>query len=380
MWVCLPVASPHRTNRWRSDALVGLNPEMIVDSAQILVKSGKGGDGCVSFLRMKYIPKGGPNGGDGGGGGSVDLLADPEVETLLDFAGRHHWKAQNGEAGRGKSQHGKKGEDLVVRLPPGTLVYHADTDELLVDLNQEGMTHRIAEGGKGGRGNERFATPTHQTPREAEPGGEAVEIPLRLELKLIADVGLVGKPNAGKSTLLSAVSAATPKIADYPFTTMVPQLGIAELVGGGVDGYGRRLVVADIPGLIENASGGAGLGTRFLRHIERTRLLVHLLDPQPDDGTEPADNYYAVRQELVNHSPLLAQKRELIALSKMDLVGDEEDHAAAKQILEEQLGKPVLTFSAASRLGLTELLEAAWSALHPASDAAAPGWKKAPAP
>ena len=352
---------------------------MIVDTAHIQVKSGKGGDGCVSFLRMKYIPKGGPNGGDGGDGGSVILTADPEVETLLDFAGRHHWKAQNGEAGRGKSQYGKAGDDLLVKLPPGTLVYHAETGELLVDLNRKGMTFEIARGGKGGRGNERFATPTHQTPREAEPGGEAVELPLRLELKLIADVGLVGKPNAGKSTLLSVVSSATPKIADYPFTTLVPQLGIAELDGGKAhgapEGYARRLVIADIPGLIEKASEGAGLGTRFLRHIERTRLLIHVLEPEPEDGTEPADNYRVIRRELENHSPVLAEKSEIIALSKMDLLGNEEDHEVARQMLEDELGKPVLTFSAATRTGLNPLLEAAWAALRSIDDAEIPGWK-----
>lgn len=352
---------------------------MIVDTAHIQVKSGKGGDGCVSFLRMKYIPKGGPNGGDGGDGGSVILTADPEVETLLDFAGRHHWRAEAGEGGRGKSQYGKDGEDLLVKLPPGTLVYHAETGELLVDLAHEGMTFEIAKGGKGGRGNERFATPTHQTPRECEPGGEAVELDLRLELKLIADVGLVGKPNAGKSTLLSVVSAATPKIADYPFTTLVPQLGIAELDGGRAnntpEGYTRRLVIADIPGLIEKASEGAGLGTRFLRHIERTRLLIHVLEPEPEDGTEPAENYRVIRQELENHSPVLAEKREVIALSKMDLLGNEEDHEVARQMLEEALAKPVYTFSAATRTGLTELLEATWTTLKTIDASQMPGWK-----
>lgn len=361
---------------------------MIVDTAHIQVKSGKGGDGCASFLRMKYIPKGGPNGGDGGDGGSVVLLADPEVETLLDFAGRHHWKAENGEPGRGKSQFGKAGEDLTVKLPPGTLVYHAETGELIVDLDHEGKTFVVAAGGKGGYGNERFKTATNQTPREATPGGEAVELPLRLELKLIADVGLVGKPNAGKSTLLSVVSAATPKIADYPFTTLVPQLGIAELpggkaqgkvAGGAPEGYARRLVIADIPGLIEKAADGAGLGTRFLRHIERTRLLIHVLEPEPDDGSDPAENYYVVREELVRHSPELAQKQEVIALSKMDLLGNEEDHAVAKQMLEEELRKPVFTFSAASRVGLNALLEEAWSVLKTIDASETPGWKT-PAP
>lgn len=356
---------------------------MIIDTAHILVKSGKGGDGCVSFLRMKYIPKGGPNGGDGGDGGSVFLRADPEVETLLDFAGRHHWKAEPGEMGRGKQQTGKDGQDLTVRLPPGTLVYHAETGELIVDLDTEEMTFEIAKGGKGGFGNERFKTPTHQTPIEATPGEPAVELPLRLELKLIADVGLLGKPNAGKSTLLSVVSSAEPKIADYPFTTLVPQLGIAELPsgkgknnsGGAPEGYNRRLVIADIPGLIEKASAGAGLGTRFLRHVERTRLLIHVLEPEPEDGSDPIENYRVIRAELEAHSPELARKREIIALSKMDLMGGPEDHEVARQMIEEQLGKPVFTFSAAARIGLTELLEEAWAQLHADPEMAA-GWKK----
>jgi len=351
---------------------------MIVDSANIAVKSGKGGDGCVSFLRMKYIPKGGPNGGDGGDGGSVILRADPQVETLLDFAGRHHWRAPAGEPGQGKSCYGKRGEDLTVNLPPGTLVYHAETGELLVDLNEEGMEYVVAKGGKGGWGNEHFATPTHQTPREAMPGELAVEVPLRLELKLIADIGLLGKPNAGKSTLLSVVSSATPKIADYPFTTLVPQLGIAPLTGGGADGYGRRLVIADIPGLIEKASQGAGLGARFLRHVERTRLLIHVLEPEPSDGSDPIENYHAIRRELAAHSEALADKPEVIAISKVDLLGNEEDHEVAKQMIGEALGKPVFTFSSATRVGLNALLEAAWTRLHevnPAEADAGKGWE-----
>ncbi|MEO1236979.1 MAG: GTPase ObgE [Planctomycetota bacterium] len=346
---------------------------MIVDTAHIEVRSGRGGDGCVSFLRMKYVPKGGPNGGDGGDGGSVILVADPEVETLLDFAGRHHWRAQAGEAGRGKSQHGKDAEDLEVRLPPGTLVYHAETGGLIVDLDERGKRFVVAEGGKGGYGNERFKTPTNQSPREATPGGEAVELPLRLELKLIADAGLVGKPNAGKSTLLSVLSAAEPKIADYPFTTLVPQLGIAELPSRNNDGYGRRLVLADIPGLIEKASEGAGLGTRFLRHIERTRVLIHVLEPEPADGSDPIENYRVIRRELEAHSPALAAKRELVALSKMDLLGGLEDHAVAREMVSEALGRPVVVFSAATSSGLDELLEAVWSELH-AGDEPGRGW------
>ncbi|MEM9419800.1 MAG: GTPase ObgE [Planctomycetota bacterium] len=358
---------------------------MIIDTANIYVKSGKGGDGCASFLRMKYIPKGGPNGGDGGDGGSIILVADPEVETLLDFAGRHHWRAQAGEMGRGKQQHGKKGEDLTVRLPPGTLVYNEENGELIVDLDYEGKTYVIAKGGKGGRGNEYFKTATNQSPTEAEPGEPAEEFDLRLELKLIADIGLLGKPNAGKSTLLSVVSAAEPKVADYPFTTLVPQLGIAELTsgfgknnsGGTPEGYNRRLVIADIPGLIEKASEGAGLGTRFLRHVERTRLLIHVLEPEPEDGSDPIENYHVIRKELASHSPALADKQEIIALSKMDLMGGPEDHEVARQMIADELGKPVFTFSSATRVGLTELLEEAWALLHAAPETA-PGWKAQP--
>ena len=347
---------------------------MIIDSATIQVRSGKGGQGCVSFRRLKYIPKGGPDGGDGGDGGSVVLHASTEVDTLLDFAGRHHWFAEAGQAGMGKSCYGKDGEDLVIALPPGTLVYHAETGELLVDLDTPGMTYNAAPGGKGGRGNERFKTATNQTPREAEPGEPGVELPLRLELKLIADVGLIGMPNAGKSTLLAAVSAATPKIADYPFTTLQPQLGIAELGGASSTGYGRRLVIADIPGLIERASEGAGLGTRFLRHVERTRVLIHVLDPEPSDGSDPIDNYHVIRRELAQHSEVLADKPELIAISKVDLLGGEEDHAAAVGLFNERLNRPVLAFSSATRTGLTELLEAAWALLDK-DDEPADGWR-----
>ncbi len=248
-----------------------------------------------------------------------------------------------------------------------------------MDLDTPGMTYEAASGGKGGKGNERFKSATNQTPREAEPGEPGVELPLRLELKLIADVGLIGKPNAGKSTLLAAVSEATPKIADYPFTTLTPQLGIAELGGSGSGGlgsgggYARRLVIADIPGLIERASEGAGLGTRFLRHVERTRVLIHVLDPEPSDGSDPIENYHVIRRELAQHSEALAAKPELIAISKVDLLGGQEDHAAAVGLFEERLDRRVLAFSSATRTGLNELLEAAWGMLGK-DDEPATGW------
>lgn len=330
---------------------------MLIDSAIIEVRSGKGGDGVVAFRRAKYIPKGGPAGGDGGKGGSVIFVADPEVNTLLDFAGRHHWRAEDGEPGRAKQQHGADGKDLIVRVPVGTLLYNHDTGELVADMDTKGMALEVAKGGRGGFGNEHFKSPTNQTPMEFTPGEPCVELNLRLELKLMADVGLVGLPNAGKSTLLSRISRATPKIADYPFTTLEPSLGIAEI------DRNRRLVVADIPGLIENAHQGAGLGTRFLRHIERTRTLLHLIEVEPVDGSDPIENYRTIRRELERYSSSLAEKPELIVLSKMDLLGSEEDRRAASELIAGALGKPVLTISASSGAGLAALLEACWAQL-----------------
>lgn len=330
---------------------------MIVDSANIVVRSGKGGDGAVTFRRMKYVPKGGPDGGDGGRGGSVILVAEAEVETLLDFAGRHHWFAENGGPGMSKQQHGKDGADLRVHLPAGTLVYDQRTDDLIIDLDQPGKTFVVARGGRGGFGNEHFKSATNQTPRQSTPGEPGEEHELRLELKLMADVGLIGKPNAGKSTFLSRVSQATPKIADYPFTTLAPQLGIVRLAGD------RRLVLADLPGLIENAHQGHGLGVRFLRHIERTRVLVHLIEVEPADGSDPVDNYRTIRRELEGYAAGLAEKPEIVALSKMDSLASEQDREAAAAMMREALGKQVLTLSSVSGWGIEALLEACWSAL-----------------
>lgn len=329
---------------------------MFVDEAVIHVKAGDGGAGCVSFRREKYIPKGGPDGGDGGDGGDVIFAADPGENTLLDFSGKHHWKAPRGEGGMGKKMAGESGEDLVIRVPPGTLIYDKDHEGLLADLDAPHKRVVIARGGRGGRGNWHFKSSVNQTPRYAEPGTEGQERNLRLELKLIADVGLVGMPNAGKSTLLSAISAARPKIADYPFTTLEPQLGIVAL------GPDRRMVVADIPGLIEGAHGGAGLGVAFLRHIERTKVIVHLLDLYPLDGSDPAENYRMIRRELEAFSPALAQKAEIIAANKIDLAVDDE---AMDRLRNEFPEKEIYPISGATHRGLDRLLESLWRMVHP---------------
>jgi GTP-binding protein len=332
---------------------------MFIDEATIHVKAGDGGTGCVSFRREKYVPKGGPDGGDGGNGGSVIFVADPNKNTLLDFAGKHHWTAPRGEAGMGKKMYGRGGEDLIVPVPVGTIVFDTDLGFQIADLNKPGKRITIAKGGRGGRGNFHFRTPENQAPRYAEPGDLGQERNLKLELKLIADVGLVGMPNAGKSTLLRACSAARPKVADYPFTTLEPQLGIAELVGD------RRVVLADIPGLIEGAQHGAGLGHAFLRHIERTQMIVHLLDLYPADFTDPADNYRKIRGELEAFSTDLAGKREIIAANKVDLSLDDE---ALTKLRADLPGKQILPLSGATRQGVDELLEKIWGALHPRED------------
>jgi GTP-binding protein len=329
--------------------------DMFVDEAEIEVQAGNGGNGCVSFRREKYIPKGGPDGGDGGDGGSVVMVADTNKDTLLDFSGRHHWKAKNGEGGMGKKMSGLGGGDLIIQVPPGTMVFDAEHGIRLADLDEPEKRVVIARGGKGGRGNWHFKSSTNQAPRYAEPGGEGQRRKLRLELKLIADIGLVGMPNAGKSTLLRTISAARPKVADYPFTTLDPQLGIVEL------GRDRRMVVADIPGLIEGAQHGAGLGHAFLRHIERTKIIVHLLDLYPMDGSDPAENYRKIRRELEAFSPALAEKREMIAANKMDLAVDDE---AINHLREELKGKQIFAISGVSRQGVEDLLEVLWKIIE----------------
>lgn len=327
---------------------------MFIDEAQIHIKAGDGGAGSVSFRREKFIPKGGPDGGDGGDGGSVIFVADPSKDTLLDFSGKHHWKAERGEAGMSKKMYGKDGEDLIIPVPPGTLIFDTEHDILIADLNEPGRRLAIARGGKGGRGNFHFKSSTNQAPRYAEPGTEGQERKLKLELKLIADVGLVGMPNAGKSTLLRCISAARPKVADYPFTTLEPQLGIVELIGD------RRMVFADIPGLIEGAQQGAGLGHAFLKHIERTKVIVHMLDLYPSDYSNPADNYRTIRKELEAFSPMLAEKREIVAPNKIDLSIDDE---ALEQLRLDLPGVELFPISGASRAGVEKLLETLWGIL-----------------
>ncbi len=323
---------------------------MFIDRAQIWIKAGDGGHGCVSFRREKFLPKGGPNGGDGGRGGNVYFEAAENLDTLLDFAGKHHWQAKNGQPGSGNNKHGADGDDLIIKVPPGTLIYDTDLDLLLKDMNEVGLKVCVCRSGKGGKGNKAFATSINQTPRNAVPGKKGQERNIRLELKLIADVGLVGMPNAGKSTLISRCSAARPKIADYPFTTIEPVLGIVEL-----SDY-RRFVMADIPGLIEGAHAGAGLGHEFLKHIERTTLLVHILDIMPTDGSDPMENYKAIRSELENYSKALAQKKEVIVANKIDLDPDGE----VINDLRNEFQQTIHPISAVTGSGIKELSELLW--------------------
>jgi GTP-binding protein len=330
-----------------------VNKATFVDEVEIFAVAGGGGNGCVAFRREKYVPHGGPSGGDGGDGGSVFLKADESFTTLQHLAGKHHWRAGRGGHGEGKNCHGRNGDDVTVLVPAGTIVYDADLGILLKDLARPGEEVRVAAGGKGGHGNVHFKGPTNQAPRISEPGEPGQQRRLRLELKLIADAGLVGKPNAGKSTLLSRLSAARPKIAAYPFTTLHPYLGIVEMPR-----Y-RRFVMADIPGLIEGAHEGAGLGDAFLRHIERTRILVHMLDVCPMDG-DPAADYRAIRNELSRYSASLAGKPEIVVANKMDLTGAEENLRKLRGELECE----VVAVSAVTGRGLEGLTERIWRTLQ----------------
>jgi GTP-binding protein len=319
---------------------------MFLDQVKIQVKAGDGGNGCVSFRREKYVPFGGPNGGDGGHGGDVILVVDSKLNTLSSFHHKTRFAAERGKNGAGKDQTGASGADLRITVPPGTVVRDADTGMLVADLTTPGQELRVARGGRGGRGNARFATPTNQAPRMAENGEPGESKSLMLELKLIADVGIVGLPNAGKSTLLASVSAARPKIADYPFTTLEPYLGVAMLDDE------TTLVLADIPGLIEGASQGAGLGHEFLRHIERTRVLIHLLDGASE---HPLADYETINAELAAFGRGLDVKPQIVAFNKMDLDQAREQWPQVKQALEKR-GVEVMAISAVAQEGVREML------------------------
>ena len=328
-----------------------------VDEVKIHAKAGDGGRGCVSFRREKFVPLGGPDGGDGGNGGSVCFHVDPGLGTLLDFRYKVHYKAQGGGHGMGSNRHGKNGEDLEINVPPGTLVFDAESGEQLADLTGNEESLCLLRGGRGGQGNARFATSTNRAPRFAQPGTPGEERTLRLELKLLADVGLVGFPNAGKSTLISAVSAARPKIADYPFTTLVPNLGVVRW-----GGY-KTFVMADIPGLIAGASEGHGLGTRFLRHIERTDLFLHLVDLSGMQEGEPLENFATINRELERHNPELLAKPQFVVFTKAD-VPEAADAAAELEPWFAERGYRCFTISAVTGAGVEALVNAVGAELE----------------
>jgi GTP-binding protein len=319
---------------------------MFVDRVTIFVKGGDGGGGCCSFRREKYVPKGGPDGGDGGRGGSVIIRAVAGTDSLANIVNTKHWRAESGRPGGGSQKTGRDGKDIVIAVPPGTIIYDRDRGNILRDLTQASEEVVVGKGGRGGRGNKYFATSTNRTPREHEPGEPGEERWLVLELKVIADAGLIGLPNAGKSTLLSRLSQAHPEIADYPFTTKHPNLGVVHAGGE------RVFVLADLPGLIEGAHSGVGLGYEFLRHVERTRVLVHLVEPMPLDGSDPLQNYRMVRRELELYRQELATKPEVIAVSKAELTGSAE----VRERIARELGRDVYAISAVTGDGLAQLV------------------------
>ena len=326
---------------------------MFADSARIIIKSGKGGDGHVSFRREKYVPNGGPDGGDGGKGGDVIFQVDEGLNTLTDFRHRRKYAAENGEEGRKRNCHGKNGADIIVKVPAGTIIRDAETDKVIADMSGDNTRQIILKGGRGAKGNQNYATATMQAPKYAQPGQPGIELEVRLELKVIADVGLVGFPNVGKSTLLSRVTNAQPKIANYHFTTLNPNLGVVDL------DEGQGFVIADIPGLIEGASEGIGLGHEFLKHIERTKVMIHMVDAASTEGRDPIADIYAINKELEAYNPELAKKPQVIAANKIDAIyaGDEDPVAKLRQEFEPQ-GIRVFAISAVSGKGLKELLYA----------------------
>ena len=338
---------------------------MFVDEAKILVKAGDGGNGCVAFRREKYVPRGGPSGGDGGHGGSVYVEANPNDNTLLRYRYNREFKADRGRHGEGSNCTGVSGEDMILKVPVGTLVFDEDNSELLADLKKPGQRVLVAQGGKGGRGNQHFAKPWHQAPREKEEGEAGEERHLRLELKLLADVGLVGFPNAGKSTLISVISAARPKIANYPFTTLEPNLGVVN-ADGGTGGHGtelgRTFVVADLPGLIEGASEGAGLGTRFLRHVERTRLLVHLIDTSDSAEMDPVKAFEVIEGELAAFSENLTRKPRIVVATKLDATTERDKLEELREFCRKR-GLEFHAISAATGEGVKALVRGIADAL-----------------
>lgn len=330
---------------------------MFIDKAKISVKAGNGGNGIVSWRREKYEPSGGPYGGDGGNGGSIILKADPNIRTLMDFRYKKHYKGENGEDGRSKKQYGKAGENIIIKVPVGTLIKDSETEKVIKDLREKGEEYVIAKGGKGGRGNAKFATATRQAPGFAENGTKGEEREILLELKLIADVGLIGYPNVGKSTILSMMSAAKPKIANYHFTTLKPNLGVVMVAEE------KSFVMADIPGLIEGASQGIGLGHEFLRHVERTRVLVHVIDASGLEGRDPVEDYYQIRKELVEYNPRLEDKPEIIVANKGDIEESEEGY---QRLVDEfsPKGIEVYKVSAATAKGIEDLKYTIWKLLE----------------
>ncbi|CCQ92620.1 GTPase involved in cell partioning and DNA repair [[Clostridium] ultunense Esp] len=329
---------------------------MFIDIAKINLKAGKGGDGAVAFRREKYEPAGGPYGGDGGNGGNIIIQGDEGIRTLMDFRYKRSYKAENGENGKTKKQFGKKGQDLILRVPVGTLVKDGDSGKVIVDIKEHNQSFIIAKGGKGGRGNAKFATPTRQAPRFAEPGTKGEERTVILELKLLADVGLIGFPNVGKSTILSILSEAKPKIANYHFTTLKPNLGVVR-----VDEE-QSFVIADIPGLIEGAHQGVGLGHDFLRHVERTKILVHVLDASGIEGRNPIEDFYKINEELIQYNPKLKEKHQIIVANKMDLFQSKEWIDKVKEEFEP-LGYEVFPLSAATMEGINRLKYGIWEVL-----------------
>ena len=321
-----------------------------IDEAKITVSSGGGGRGCVSFRREKFVPRGGPDGGDGGKGADVRFIADRNLSSLLDFRYKRKYEGGRGGGGEGNNRHGKDAEEIILKVPTGTVIKDLLTGEVLVDLTTDGEIFIVASGGRGGKGNAHFKSSTRQAPRFAQPGEEGEELEIKLELKLLADVGVIGFPNAGKSTLISSVSAARPKVADYPFTTLVPHLGVVKWGDFG------SFVVADIPGLVEGAHEGKGLGTRFLKHIERTRVFIHVLDLSPDTGRDPLEDYRVVRGELAKFNPALSERPEVVALNKTDIT---EARGAAEGMLNffDDKGIKVFLISAAAHQGLKELVD-----------------------